>query len=93
MSDSSLELIGYQANIQNVESSLFLFNHLKQGCSTTISISACMFFDLYTGIRHPEIKALSPECPRYCLDEHNLGRCDAMCECAFVREIIQILKK
>lgn len=50
------------------------------------------FYDLYTGPRYPGKKALSPECPRYCIDEKMLDRCEVICECAFVREIIQIIK-
>ncbi len=47
------------------------------------------FMDLYSGKRYGENRALSPECPRYCIDEKRLDRCDVLCECAFVREIVQ----
>ena len=49
------------------------------------------FLDLYTGKTYPASKAESEECHRYCLDEKQLARCDALCECAFVRETIQVL--
>jgi len=92
LSDSAIELIGYQADLKNLGLGLLLFNHCVPGCSTTSAIFAHQFFDLYTGPRYPEVKALLPGCPRYCVDENYLGRCEVICECAFVREIIHTLR-
>jgi hypothetical protein len=92
LSDSTNELIGYQADLTNLAFGLLLFNHCVPGCATTSAVFVYQFIDLYTGPRYQEIKAQLPECPRYCLDENYLGRCDVVCECAFVREIIQTIK-
>lgn len=92
LTDSANVLVGYQADLTNLGFGLLLFEHRVPGCSTTAAIFAYEFFDLYTGPRHPEAKALLPGCPRYCLDEKYLGRCDVVCECAFVFDIIQIIR-
>jgi hypothetical protein len=92
LSDSTIELNGYQADLSNLAFGLFLFTHEAPGCLTTLAVFAYQFFDLYSGPHHPEVKALSPGCPRHCLNENNLERCDVICECAFVREIIQTIR-
>jgi hypothetical protein len=33
------------------------------------------------------------ECPGYCNNQNQLSRCNMLCECAYVREIIEIIKK
>ena len=93
LSDSTIELIGYQADLNNLGFGLLLFDHDAPGCSTTTAVFVYQFFDLYAGPRHPEVKALLPGCPRHCIDENYLSRCDVVCECAFVREIIQIIRE
>lgn len=37
-------------------------------------------------------KAGTDECPGYCLHEDELKPCDAECECAYAREIVQLVK-
>jgi hypothetical protein len=32
------------------------------------------------------------ECPLVCLERNAFDRCPVFCECAFIREIIQIIK-
>jgi len=86
--DPSLILNGYQASIKNLETGLLLFTHHRENCRTTMGIRVMEFLDLYSGERYSENRALSPGCPRYCIDEKRLDRCDVLCECAFVREIV-----
>jgi hypothetical protein len=92
LADIMLHLNGYQAAFDKLESGLFLFTHLCDECKSTMSIRVSNFDDLYSGVRYSENKALTDDCPRYCIDEHNLERCVTKCECAFVREIIQHVK-
>jgi hypothetical protein len=87
--DSNIDIIGYQAHFEELTAGLFLFNHL---CRTTFSIKADDFKDLYDGPIFTERATGSEECPGYCLHQHELRRCAAQCECAYVREIIQIIK-
>lgn len=91
LSDPTLKFNGYQICRPELEYGLFFFTHLKEGCCSTLSLKVLTFLDLYTGTRYHGDKALSPTCPRYCLDEGNLSRCDALCECAYVREISHII--
>ena len=92
ISDKQLELNGYKADFENLEDGLFFFTHTKPVCCSTMVISVLDFKDLYTGKIYRERKTGSNECPLYCLNKDQLDRCNAFCECAFVREIIQILK-
>jgi len=91
LADPTLELNGYQADFRKLEHGLFLFTHKYLNCFTTMAIRAKDFLDLYKGRRYHENRALTADCPRYCIDERQLGRCEAFCECAFVREVIQIV--
>ena len=47
LQDSTLDLIGYQVNFDNLHLGLFLFNHLT--CGTTLGLAAGLFKDLYAG--------------------------------------------
>lgn len=92
LDDKSVEIIGYGAHFEKLESSLFYFNHVKEGCFTTFTIAAKEFLDLYSGEKYTERRTGKEECPGYCLEQEQLNRCDAFCECAFNREIIHIIK-
>lgn len=93
LADSNLLLNGYQADFQDLEYGMFFFTHKIADCASTMALMVKDFRDLYTGPTYPESKALSEECPRYCIDENEMSRCDALCECAFTREIIQIIRE
>lgn len=93
LDDSSLELIGYQADFDTLENGLFFFNHHVAGCRTTLAIRSADFYDMYTGERFTGAKTGSDECPGYCLKKEQLDRCEAACEYAFVREIMQIIQE
>jgi len=88
LSDSNLELIGYQANFANPGAGIILFNH---SCHSTIALKVKSVENLYDG---PIFKknAAGDECPGFCLYKDNLEKCPVECECAFVREIIDIIK-
>lgn len=90
LTDSSLELVGYQVHFKSLEQGLFLFNHLS--CKTTISVKSGIFFNLYRGPIYTKNLLGSDSCPEYCLFKSNLESCPAQCECGFVREIMQIIK-
>lgn len=91
ISDPQLRINGYLAHMDDLELSRFYFTHTKEDCHSTLVIQAKHFLNLYSGKRYPERRTGSEECPGYCLDRNELSRCDAMCECAFNREIIQII--
>lgn len=90
LADAGVVLIGYQSNFVAIEKGLFLFNH---SCRGTLSIEIQVFADLYDGPIYQERKTGSESCAGYCLHRNVLKPCPAQCECAYVREILQLLKK
>ncbi len=90
LQDTSLELIGYQVNFEDLKLGYFLFNHLT--CQSTIAIAAENFRDLYSGPVFADRLTGSESCPGYCLHDDVLQPCAAQCECAYVREILQIVR-
>jgi len=90
LSDPDIVMIGYQVNFENLQLGLFLFNH--RSCETTLAIDAAHFADLYDGPVYAQSKAGTDECDERCLHQHDLEPCAGHCECAYVREIIQILR-
>lgn len=91
LSDPNLTLNGYKPDFKNLEYGMFFFTHNADSCHSTMTLMVEDFRDLYSGAIYRESKAQSDNCPRYCLDEKKLYRCDELCECAFVREITQII--
>lgn len=92
ISDKLLELKGYQADFEKLEYGLFYFVHNKSCCYTSMVVKVRDFMNLYPGPFYTSRKTGGEECPGYCREKEQLKRCDAVCECAFVREIIQIVK-
>ena len=91
--DGDLFLNGYQANFDDLELGWLLFTHLLPVCNSTIAVPVHQFADLYEGAIYSERKTGSEECPGYCLEVNNLLPCQNQCECAFVREILQVIKE
>lgn len=89
LSDPYISLIGYQVNFELLEAGLFLFNH---SCKNTLAIPAGAFTRLYEGPIFQERATGTDECPGYCLDKCQVDPCLAECECAYVREVLQIIK-
>jgi hypothetical protein len=89
LSDPGVVLIGYQANFEELKAGFFLFNH---SCHTTLSVKVDQFLDLYDGPVFRERATNGPACQGFCLHRGALNPCPAHCECAFVREILQILR-
>jgi len=89
LSDPNLELIGYQVHFDELKAGLFYFNH---SCNGSLALYADQFMDLYTGPVFSDRATGGDDCPEYCLYKHNLDRCPADCECASVREVIQVIK-
>jgi len=88
LTDPSVELVGYQVSFDELLLGLFLFNHK---CGTTLAIPVNKLRDLYNGPIYSERKTGGPECPGYCLRKSELRPCPAQCECAWIRELIQII--
>ena len=91
LEDSTTDLIGYQVNFDNIHLGYFLFNHLA--CGTTLGIPAGDFRDLYDGPVYTEQLLGAKQCPEYCLQEDQLAPCPEKCECAYVRDIFQVVRR
>ena len=89
--DENIRIVGYQLHIKNIERGLFLFNHLT--CKTTLAIKVDRFSDLYDGPVYTENKHGSESCPAYCLHQSSFDECPEKCSCAYVREILRLLRK
>ena len=89
--DPKIALVGYQVNFEDLEFGLFLFNH--ESCRTTIAIRSGLFRDLYNGPILKERITGSEQCPEYCLHQNNLNPCPEKCECAYVRDVLQIVRR
>jgi hypothetical protein len=57
------------------------------------SPSLKLFRHLYDGPVYAERATGTADCPEYCLYVAELGACLAKCECAYVREILQIVRQ
>lgn len=88
LSDPAVHLVGYQANIADPPQGVFLFNH---SCHSTLGILAQEFLDLHAGPMFKQHLAETTDCPRYCLSESEMRPCPAECECAYVRDVLQIV--
>lgn len=91
--DTSLFINGYDVDFEELDYSLFYFTHMVDGCHSTLGIQAREFLDLYSGEKFKGRRTGMDDCPGYCLQQDQLDRCDALCECAFNREIIQFINK
>ena len=90
LEDENLDLIGYQANFCQLELGFFLFNHLT--CQSTIALPAGLFVDLHAGPIFSQRLTGTEICQGFCKDEKALEPCENQCECAYIREVIQIIK-
>lgn len=91
MRDPDVILIGYQVNFGDLELGFFMFHH--NACGTSFGLQAGQFTDLYHGPVFDERRTGESDCPEYCLRIEELRPCPVRCECAYVREILQILRR
>jgi hypothetical protein len=89
--DTQLTVDGYQPDFECLEEGLFLFTHHQLNCYSTMAVTIKEFVDLYNGIRYTERKTGLSECKGNCLDIHNFKLCKAKCECAYIREVLNII--
>lgn len=93
LGDPMVELVGYQVHFEDLETGLFLFNHLLPTCGTTLSLPVGDFTDLHDGPVFTGKLRDSEACPGHCLRRDGLDACSAHCECAYVSEILQIIRR
>jgi hypothetical protein len=91
LNDPATIIRGYQVHFDELELGYFLFDH--DVCGTTLALRAGGFTDLYEGEVYKERLTGTQSCPGYCLSAKELRPCPEKCECAYVRDVIQIVKK
>ena len=87
--DPSTEIISYFVNFDDLDRGYFVFKH--NTCGATLKLQVLDFKDLYSGHIHSERKTGTENCPEYCLNPDELHPCPEECECAYAREIIQLI--
>lgn len=90
LADPTVVLAGYQASFVDLSAGYFLFQHERPECGTSMAVEAGRFLDLYDGPIFQEHR--DERCPGFCLKSDNLERCSVPCECAFVREVLQVVR-
>jgi hypothetical protein len=90
LADPQLAVVGYQVNFDELLLGFLLFSHLA--CGSTIALPAGVFRDLYGGPVYAGRATGTADCPGYCLRREELEPCPARCECAYVREVLQIVR-
>ena len=90
LSDNTIELLGYQVFFKDLRLGMFMFNH---SCNTTIAIETDLFLDLYNGPIYFERKPVGDHCPGRCLNKNIMLPCSPECKCAFVGDLIKIIKQ
>jgi hypothetical protein len=91
LADPCVRVIGYQPYFQDLEAGMFLFNH--DACRTTLAIDASRFTDLYRGPMFTARKTGTEDCPGYCLRTSEVRPCPAECECAYVRDVLDMVAR
>lgn len=91
LKDHNIELIGYTADLKDINFGLFYYNHTDQECKTTLGIYARLFTDLYNGPIYKEIKTGGEDCSGKCLNKYDLEKCPAKCNYAYMREVANII--
>jgi hypothetical protein len=91
LEDKDIQLVGYQVDFEELALGLFLFNH--DTCKTTMAVRAFQLKDLYRGPVFEERKTGQKDCLGFCLRNSDLAPCPAECECAWVRGLLQVVRK
>lgn len=88
LGDPALQVVGYQVHFEELTTGLFLFAHR---CGTSLAVQANQFKDLYGGPVFTERLTGTEDCRGFCLYIDELRPCPAKCECAYVREVLQVI--
>jgi len=90
LEDPEISLVGYQAYTDDVSQGLLLFNH---GCGTTLALEVTEFHDLHEGVVYSERLVGTSACPGRCLDDRDLEPCPNHCAGAWVRDVLQRIRR
>jgi len=91
--DRRLRVGGYSAFFDDPGQGLIFVTHQLPGCRTTMALPARDLEELYHGPAHTDLHRGADDCARLCLDRHRVEECDAPCAMAWVRVVLQNLRK
>ena len=93
VTDPNLHVNGYQASFGTPEEGVILLTHNVPECGTTLGVVAGTLQELYLGPRYQETLAGTEPCAMWCLDERSVEDCDAPCAMAWIRHVLQYLRR
>jgi len=93
VTDLQLRLEGYQASFDDPELGWILVTHMVEGCHTTLAVRAGELRVLRDGPEIAEYRTGLEDCIRLCLDRGRLEDCTAPCAMAWVRHVLQWLRR
>ena len=93
VTDADLRVEGYQACFEDPAAGLILVTHEREGCSTTLAVPAAELRGLHDGPVWTERRTGLDDCLRLCLDKGRLEECTADCALAWVRSVLQWLRR
>ncbi len=93
LSDTNIDLVGYQVNFGDLAEGFFLFNHIAEECGTSLAIEARDFTDMHNGPIFEARLENSETCPDYCKEPTSLKTCHEKCECSYVRDVLEKVKE
>jgi hypothetical protein len=93
VTDAALQVEGYQACLPNPDYGMILLTHTVEGCRTTLGVMAASLRVLYDGPDWPERKTGLEACQLHCLNPKDLEECTVDCELAWVRHVLQWLRR
>jgi hypothetical protein len=94
LDDPKVELGGYQVNFVDLKGGLFYFTHRKQDCQTTMAVKVEDFASLSDrSFLAPRGKLPEGGCSNQCLRKGDIDPCPTQCECVWVREVLQVIRK
>ena len=90
LADPEITYLGYQIHFEDLETGWLMFNH---SCGTTLAFPVSIFSNLYSGPVFAESLNATSECPGFCAKSKSMAPCPQQCECAYIREVIQIINQ
>jgi hypothetical protein len=91
--DSELTLEGYQPSFADPFEGWLLLTHNTPDCKTTLAVRTAQLRDLYDGPEYTERRTGTPGCPWLCIKENRLEECTMDCDMAWVRQVMQYLRR
>lgn len=91
--DRRLQLNGYMADFDDPAAGLIFLTHKHLGCGTTMALRAGRLRSLCREPEHAESHLGLDGCRQLCIERQALEDCDQPCKMAWVRKVLQVLRR